>query len=159
MKIFHDVTPAGDENFKLSGYVQLSPAAQPINPSVDGFAFYITDSSQREYFHRDLAPGTQWRQSINKRLWTYSDPTAIFGDVKKVSIISIPLKGPNFYKVTVNGHKGNFMLSSTQLPAMAIFIMGGRPQADNGLCATQLFNLPTGPAPLCHTIGTILVCK
>src|SRR5262249_19023593 len=135
LKIFHDVTPAGADNLKLNGYMQLPPTALPIQPNVDGVAVYLANVGQREYCHRYLPPGPCRRQSINKRLWTYSDPTGINGDIKKVSIITIPLKGPNYYKVTINGHNGNFLLTNAQLPAMAIFIMGGLPQADNGLCA------------------------
>ena len=158
MKIFHNVTPAGDEYFKLSGYLQLPETAQPVDPGTNGFAFFVTDQPGRNIFiRRELPPGAErWKQL--KRFWVYSDPTGSVGGIKKASIISIPLKGPNFYKITVTAPKGDFLLSASKLPVNLAIVMGGPAQAIDGLCATVQFNPPTGPLPACRAIGSVLIC-
>jgi len=161
MKIFHDVTPAGDEYLKLSGYVQLPPTADPTDPRSNGFGLFVTDLSGRTIFiRRELPPGgDRWKQSINGRLWQYADATGAVGGITKASIISIPLKGPNYYKVTVTAPKGAFLLSANNLPVNLSIVMGGPAQAVDGLCATVQFNPPSAALPVCKTIGTILTCK
>jgi hypothetical protein len=161
MKIFHDVTPAGDENFRLTGYLQLPASAEPADPGSNGFAFFVTDPTGRNILiRRELPPGAdRWKQSINKRLWQYSDPTGSVGGVTKASVISIPLKGPNFYRITVTAPKGNFLLSPSNLPVDVAIVMGGPAQAIDGLCATVQFNPQTGPRPFCKNIGSSLTCR
>ena len=158
MKIFHNIAPAGDEVLLLGGFVQL-PA--PIDPRANGFAFYVTDLSGTQMFiRRELPAGADhWSRSLNKRLWTYVDPTGSVGGVTKVSIISIPLRGPNYYKVSVRGRKGNFMLPTSTLPINLAIVMGGPEQAIQGMCATRQFNPPGFTSPICRMVGTILVCR
>ena len=162
MKIFRNVAPAGDEYLRLSGYLRFSEAAQPVDPSTNGFAFFLTaDANRNILIGRELPPGTErWRQSSNKRLWLYSDPTGSVGGVTKVGIIRIPLRGPNYYRVAVTAPKGDFLLPPSNLPVNLVFAMGGTDQAiGGGLCASQVFSPRSGPRPVCRTIRATLVCR
>ena len=162
MKILHDFTPAGDEYFKLNGYVQLPESADPVNPGINGFAFFLTDALLHNVLiGRQLPPGAdRWKLSINNRLWSYSDPTGSVGGVTKVKIITIPLKGPNYYKVTIMAPKGDFLLPASKLPVNVVFAMDGSTQIiGDGLCATQVFSPMGGPLPACKTIGSSLTCR
>jgi sialate O-acetylesterase len=160
MKIFRDVTPAGDELIKVNGYLQLPETVNPPDPGVNGFSFFVTDEPGRNIYIRRELPGTaHWKQSINKRVWLYSDPTGSVGGVTKVMLTTIPLRGPNYYRFSVTGSKGDFLLSPSKLPVNLSIVMGGPQQAIDGLCGTALFSPPDGPVPVCKMIGTILRCR
>jgi sialate O-acetylesterase len=160
LKVFRNVAPAGGQSLRLGGFVRLPDTAGPIALDRNGFSFFVTDESGGTVFtSRELPAGSdRWKQSSNKRMWQYVDPTGSVGGVKKVSVISIPLRGRNFYQVRVVATKGAFLLPAGTVPLNLTIVMGGSQQAADGLCATQVFNASGGPPPVCTNVGTVLAC-
>jgi len=157
LDVAHDLSPAGDELFKVRGEMTLTQVSPIIDLSLHGFTIYVLDAGTgATLFSRAVPPGLSsggtapgWR--IGGSGWKYTDKSG--GAVGGITKVIVKQRAPGQLKFKVLGRDGAFQVPPTSPSITVVVVAGGAAEAANNQCAQGLFNADGGSAPTCRFLA------
>ena len=161
LRVSKNLSPAGDENFKLKGQWQVTTLSPAIDLVTNGFTMRVMDQSGALIFARTI-PGGAPAWTFSGKRWKFRDDSGtLAGGIRRIVVTDQSSRLPGLFRFRVTGTNGDFQVGSGEVPVQTLVVLGGPEQAAIGQCATRAFNADGGPAPACRlsTNGNVLKCR
>lgn len=157
LDVAHNLTPAGDETLKLSGWMQLAQLSPAIDPSVHGFTLTVFGANGATLFSRyvpaGLSPGAGapgWRAKPGK--WKFKDQAgSLAAGITKVDVKE---RAPGLLTFKVLGKANAFQVPQANSFVQMLITPGDATTAAAGQCATRTFGNAIAPPPRCQFLAS-----
>jgi hypothetical protein len=147
------LAPPADDRVKYKGTVSGVPTAPPVDPSVTGVRFVVTDSVGTTLVDALVPGGPEWNVNPG-RAWSYKNKISPVAGINKVTLKS---RLPGEFKFVLSGRDGTYLPPAGSIVTATLIL--DPPLADAGQCGEATFT--DAGTQACRLLGggSKLLCK